>query len=111
MHTKLSKLQKLILIYIGVTTKQNEKKFMNRRDVTKGIEKLLMNKILTNSFSSSLSRSITSLTERRLLSKRGNTIGLTSEGREIARKIIDDLEKTYGEIDWNVIMFEYCHQI
>lgn len=105
MQTRLSKLQKVILVYVGVKTKQSNKS-INRRDVTKALHEILgiQNK---ESFSVVLTFSINALVKRKLVSKRGKYVNLTDEGREVARAIINDIKSIYGDINWEKVRSFY----
>lgn len=102
MESKMSKLQKIILIYIGVTTKSYNKKYMRRKELTVGLADLLSRDV-DNNFSALVSQSIYGLKNRKLVSKRGGTIGLTTYGRDITREIIDNITDTHGGISWDII--------
>lgn len=102
MQSKLSKFQRIILVYIGVTAKSQNKKYIKRKDVTIGIAYIL-NRNIDNNFSALLSQSIAGLKQRKLVSKRGTMIGLTKEGRETARTIIDRINQRYNDINWDIV--------
>ena len=106
MQAKMSKLQKVILVYVGVTTKSSSKKYMRRKDVTAGLADLL-NRDVDNNFSALISQSIYGLKERGSISKRGSTIGLTKIGKDNAKEIIEYITNTYGKITWDVIKSFY----
>lgn len=106
MQSKLSKLQRVIVVYVGVTAKSQNKKYVKRKDVTTGMAYIL-NRDIENNFSALISQSIHGLKQRKLISKRGTMIGLTKEGRNTAREIIEMIKKIYGDIDWDIIKQYY----
>jgi len=105
-QSKLSKLQRVIVVYVGVTAKSQNKKYVKRKDVTTGMAYIL-NRDIENNFSALISQSIHGLKQRKLISKRGTMIGLTKEGRNTAREIIEMIKKIYGDIDWDIIKQYY----
>lgn len=106
MQSKLSKLQKIILVYVGVTVKQKERVSINRREVTAGLVKLL-NVKNKESFRVILSVSIKSLLKRNMLSRKGKFIGLTAEGKENTKEIINKLKEKYGKANWDILRLYY----
>ena len=106
MQSKLGKMQKLVLIYVGVKTKSIGKRYMKRRDLTIGLADILLEK-RENKFYVAVSQAVTPLTKRGLLSKRGNRIGLTIEGLDTAKHVLDIIERDYGEINWDTIVKYY----
>ena len=106
MQSKLGKMQKLILIYVGVKTKDIGEKYMKRRTLTDGLcDVLLEDK--TNKFLVSISQAVTPLVKRGLLSRRGVKIGLTKEGKNTAREILDIIGNDYGDVNWDTIVKYY----
>ena len=82
---------------------------MKRSDVTIGLAEML-ERDRDNNFSALISQSIRELKNRKLISKRGTTIGLTKEGRETTRIIIDKIKEVYNDIDWDIINC-YYHEV
>ncbi len=101
-QSKTSKLQKIILIYVGVVPQSNNKKYMKRKDVTIGLADLF-DRYIDNNFSAIVSQSFRGLKNKNLISKRGCCVGLTTSGRKLMEKIIDNIIEMYGEITWDVI--------
>jgi len=103
---KLSSLQRVILMYIGRTTKENGKRYMRRVDVTIGLKELLT---ISNpdSFSVILTNSINSLQRRGLVCRMRNSIGLTNPGKEVARETINIVSVAYGKVTWETIKTWY----
>jgi len=107
METNLGKMQKLVLVYIGVNTK--EQSYIKRRALTDGISKLLDYK-KRKKLSVTISQSLRLLLKRELVTKKGSYIGLTTGGKDVTRNIIEHIKSEYnGEIDWNVIA-KYYHR-
>jgi len=105
-----SKLQKVIILYIGVITKSQNKKYMKMIDVSRGLKKhLKLNELYKdqNSFNITLFNSITSLKERKVVVRLRRCIGLTDKGREIARQVREEIIKKYGTIDWEKVRLYY----
>jgi len=97
-------MQKLILVYIGVNTKENP--YIKRRILTKNIS-LLINSP-TKTVSGTISQSIKLLIQRGFLSKKTSYIGLTKTGKTITKNIIEHIKAEYnGEIDWDIIVSYY----
>jgi len=101
---KLGKIQKLVLLTIGSSTK--EKQYMKRGHVTKRISKALDKD--TNNLTVSISKAVATLTSKGYIIKKKSLILLTVSGREAARTIMDDIKlNNDGKIDWTIIVKEY----
>lgn len=107
METRLGKMQKLVLVCIGVNTK--EQSHIRRRVLTDSISKYLdceKNKKLYGT----ISQSVGLLSRRGLITKRGSYIGLTDGGKDVARNVIEHIKSEYdGKIDWKIIS-KYYHK-
>lgn len=107
METRLGKVQKLILVYIGVNTK--EQPYIKRRILTDDICKLLDCK-KRKKISLATSQSIGLLLKRCLVTKKGSYIGLTDKGKDVTRNVIEHIKSEYdGEINWDIIV-KYYHR-
>jgi len=107
MQTKLGKMQRLILVYTGVKTKALSKMFMPRRDLTTGLSELLERE-KDISFTTAIAQAVKPLKRRGLLYQRGYSVGLTKDGKENAREIIDYIKDEYGKVDWeNIVDYYY----
>jgi len=108
MQNKLSKLQKVSLLYIGVEANRTQSNYIKRRALTDGLVGILA---IENSdkkkFFVSLTNSVRSLMNRGLLSKRATFIGLTKEGKENAREVREEIISLYGNINWDVVSEYY----
>lgn len=103
---KLGKMQKLILIYIGVKTKAIGKRYMRRSDLTNGLVDILHEE-KGNNFFVAVAQSLAYLFRRRLVVKKGRAyIGLNKYGRETAREVLDIIKHDYGNVNWDSI-YEY----
>lgn len=102
---RLGKTQKLVLVYIGVNTK--EQLYIKRRVLTDGISKLLDYK-KTKNLSRKISQSVRLLLKRGLVTKKGSYVGLTADGKDVARNVINHIKSEYdGKIDWKIIVEYY----
>jgi hypothetical protein len=99
MQTKLGKMEKLILVYIGVNTKYLGKRYMPRSDLTTGLSDVLEKK-KDSRFCVDVAQSVKPLKERGLVTQMRRSIGLTNLGKEHAREIINIVKKDYGKVDW-----------
>jgi len=102
----MSRLQKVVLVYIGVKSKNENKPYINRIAFTKGLREVL-NVANKKSFSVTISSTVKSLVKRNLVSRRAKTVGLTKEGREEAKNAIDEIKNEQGGIDWERIKGYY----
>jgi len=102
MQTKLGKMEKLILVYVGVKTKKLGKRYIPRMELTDALAKIL-NKEKDTRFCVDVAQSVKPLKKRGLLAQMRRSIGLTKEGRENAREIIDFIKKEYKEVNWDVV--------
>ena len=106
MQERLSNLQKVTLLYIGILTKHQ--KYLKRSDVTRGIRELIeIHPDRYDSFSVTFSFSIKSLVTRGLVEKKGRIVTLTNEGRENAREIRQQVVDRYHKINWELIRRYY----
>ena len=97
----MEKLQKIVVLCVGVMAKKEETKYVNKRDVTKQIKKLANRH--TQSFSVMISTSYKSLFKLELISLRGNVVALNKTGLALAKEIRQQVVDKYGSIDWSII--------
>lgn len=102
---QLGKMQKLVLIVIGVTAKNTGKQYVKRSDITITIGNILHED--TTSLTTKISKSIKTIHEKSLVAKRGKYLRLTLSGTDITRNIIEDIRLKYGSVDWNIINDNY----
>ena len=99
MLNKTSKLQKVIIVTIGVLTKSQP--FMKRLQLTKVFKENLERN--DKNISVILTSSLNSLHKQRLIIRRRGDIQLTESGKQLAREVIDEIKKDYGKVDWVVL--------
>ena len=107
--TKLSKFQKIILMYIGMETKRWDRKYIKRTAVSIGLKDKL-EIIGSNSFRVVLTNAINALYRRKLVTRMRSTVGLTELGRTVARETIAEIKKKYGTINWELIVRWYSEK-
>ena len=101
----MRKLQRTIVLCIGLMAKKEETKYIRKRDVTEKIKKLLDRE--TQSFSVIISNCYKSLFKKDMISLRGNYIALNKSGLKVAKETRQQIVDKYGGIDWNIIKSYY----
>jgi len=112
MQRKLSKLQKVCLVCIGVLSNNENKTYVKRRKISKKLIDIISisdDEYEKKKFSVTLTNSIKSLVKRELITKRGTYVGLTKDGKKQAREIISEIKSIYNIINWKVIGEYYEH--
>jgi len=94
-----TKIQKVIIVSIGVMTKSQP--FMKRLQLTNVFKENL--EIGTKSISVILSQNLTILHRQRLIVRRRGDIQLTEQGKQKAREIIEEIKQGYGKADWKTL--------
>lgn len=102
----LGKMQKLILVYIGVKTEKG--KYINRILFTDDLSDIL-NREKDHQFCVAVDQALKSLIKHDLIQRRGRFIRLRRDGREIARGVVDCIKSEYGDINWEIVK-NYFHQ-
>jgi len=108
-QAKLSKLQKIILVYIGVNIKQSNSQRINRVEITEEIYRILYGKRLAERtdhkhFPSVVANSVRELSRRNLIIKKNKaTVSINENGKDIARNIISETKRVYGNVTWDTI--------
>jgi len=105
MQTRLSKLQKYILVYIGVWTKKRNISYLRKKETYDGIKDQLGKH--SDSFNVVLSNSIKALYKRGLISIRGKSVGLTTTGRNTAKEILQQVKEKYENVNWETLKMMY----
>lgn len=105
---KLSKLQKMILIYVGVVSTKDNKDYIERKMLTEELYQILYGGYLaqrtTNkSFPSVISSSLNGLIKRELIIKKRRRIVITEKGKEIARSMLNDIKQQYEKANWSTV--------
>ena len=100
--TKLSKFQKIILVYIGMETKRCDRKYIKRTAVSIGLKNSL-GIAGSDSFRVVLTNAINALYRRKLVTRMRSTIGITELGRTVAGETIEKIKEKYGTISWQLI--------
>ena len=97
----MERLQKIIVLCIGIMAKKKETKYINKRVVTAQIKELARRN--TQSFSVMISTSYKSLFKKELISLRGNYVALNKSGLALAKQIRQEIVDKYDGIDWDII--------
>lgn len=101
----MTKLQNLVMLCIGVLSKRNETKYINKRLVTEKI-KILLDRD-TQSFSVIISNVYKSLFKKELISLRGNFVALNKTGLKQAKDIRKQIINDYGVTNWETMKRYY----
>jgi antitoxin component of MazEF toxin-antitoxin module len=103
LQQRLDKVQKLVLVYIGVKTKSDNSKYLNEKELNKFIKKLL--KIDDKEkLSAVVTSAINTLLDRKLVERKGFYISLSEDGLENAREIVNAVRTKYNDINWENIV-------
>ena len=107
--SKLSKFQRLLLIYISKQTSNEKRKHIKRTDITKDmIVALDIKEEKRKSFRVVLTNSLNSLHKRGLIIKMRTCIGLTDKGKIVSKEIVNSIGGKCGLIDWDIIADWWC---
>jgi len=95
MSNDLSKSQRIILLYIGITSKIEKKESLSKKEIEDGLSKELDENLDT--------KSLNSLVRKNMLEEHDDSFNLSDDGKDIARELLQDVKDKYGDADWDII--------
>ena len=96
MSGEFSKIQKIILLYIGITSKVEKKESLSKKEIKDGLDKEVGKKLDA--------KSLNLLVDKKLVINDNDSFYLTDDGKDISREILQDIKDKYGgDADWDIV--------